>query len=197
MSHHLKPHHKLFTLFLLLALGFLSCKTSDNNTNQLKIAKTYYTALNTADTATMTTLVSDSIVIREQEDNYEERFSNAGYIQWLIWDAVFKPTYKVLELKQDGDTVKAKISKIDTRLLFLHEEPMVWYETIQFDNHQIKHVVRTTYEVFHLDKFLKNRSLLTNWINKNHPELNGFLQDQTVVGGVKYLKAIELYSNTE
>ena len=43
--------------------------------------------------------------------------------------------------------------------------------------------------------FVKNRDGLVNWIDENHPELNGFIHDQTENGGLKYLKAIELYRN--
>jgi hypothetical protein len=40
-----------------------------------------------------------------------------------------------------------------------------------------------------------NREEFFNRIDKNQPELNGFLHDQTKTGGMKYLKAIELYEN--
>jgi len=32
-----------------------------------------------------------------------------------------------------------------------------------------------------------------SWVSENHPELNGFINDQTEAGGKKFLKALELY----
>jgi hypothetical protein len=49
--------------------------------------------------------------------------------------------------------------------------------------------------LFNVEKFVKNRDELVNWISENHPELNGFLNDQTKSGGLYYLKAIQLYKN--
>ena len=143
----------------------------------------------------MVTLLRDSIVIRESEDDYEENFSEKGYIEWLNWDSVFDPTYKILEIEKENETVKAKISKMDKRIFFLHEEPMVWNEIIRFDNNKIISVERIQYEVFNVAKFLKNRDGLVSWIDENHPELNGFLNAQTKSVGMKYLKAIELYQS--
>jgi hypothetical protein len=112
----------------------------------------------------------------------------------LKWDAVFAPTYKVLQIEQENEVIKAKISKIDKRIIFLHEGPIVTNEIIRFDTHKISSIERNN-AVFNDTIFLKNRDKLSNWIDKNHPELNGFLHDQTETGGIKYLKAIELYKN--
>ena len=51
----------------------------------------------------------------------------------------------------------------------------------------------TKYEVFNDSTFVKNRDELVNWTNEYHPELQGFLFDQTKEGGLKYIKAIEFY----
>jgi hypothetical protein len=185
----------IVVITLFLTLGLVSCKNSEQKIDKLQIAKKYYKILDNSNATEITTLLSDSIVIREKEDDYEERFSNKGYVDWLKWDGVFNPTYKILEIEEENETVKAKISKIDIRISFLHEVPMVWTEVIKFDNDKIIQVERTGYEVFNVSTFLKNRDSLTNWINKNHPELNGFLYDQTENGGMNYLKAIELYNN--
>jgi len=172
----------------------MSCKTSEKEIDKLEIAKNYYRYLDNSDDAGMITLLGDGIVIRESEDDYEERFSQKRYIEWLKWDSVFDPTYKILEIEQENEIVKAKISKTDKRIFFLHEEPIVWNEIIRFDNNKIKSVERIKYEVFNVTKFLKNRDELVSWIDENHPELNGFLNDQTKPGGMKYVKAIELYN---
>ncbi len=185
--------HKILIPFLLLTLGFISCKKSEKEIDKLEIAKHYYKALDNSDVSEMITLLGDSVVIRENEDNYEERFSKKGYIEWLEWDSVFEPTYNILEIEKEGETVKAKISKIDKRIFFLTEEPIVWNEIIHFDTTKIIKVERVKYEVFDIPKFIKNRDGLTHWIDKNHPELSGFLYPQIKSVGKKYLKAIEVY----
>lgn len=186
---------KISTLSLLFLIGFLSCKTSEKEIDNVEIAKNYYKFLDSSDISGMATLLGDSIVIRESEDDYEENFTQKAYIEWLEWDSVFDPTYKIIDIEHDNETVKAKISKIDKRIFFLHEEPMVWNEIIRFNNNKIVSVERIQYDVFDLEKFLKNRNGLVNWINENHPRLNGFLNAQTKSVGMTYLKAIELYRN--
>tara|TARA_R110002050_G_scaffold109796_3_gene221140 strand:- start:11874 stop:12458 length:585 start_codon:yes stop_codon:yes gene_type:complete len=191
--------NKIIVLLLFLTIGFISCKTSEKvkhkETSKLEIAKQYYKALDNSDGSRMLTLLGDSIVIRENADNYEERFSQKGYTVWLAWDSVFEPTYKILEIEQENEVVKAKISKIDKRLFFLTEEPMVWNEIIRFENNKIIKVEKIEYEVFNVTKFLKNREELVNWIDENHSQLSGFLYPQTKSKGMNYLKAIELYRN--
>ncbi len=190
--------HKIIALSLLLTITLISCKTSVRGkikeTNKLEIAKQYYKALDNSDVSKMPTLLGDSLVVRENADNYEERFSQSGYNVWLEWDSVFKPTYKILEIKEENEVVKVKISKIDKRIFFLTKEPMVWYEIIRFDNNKIVKVERIEYEVFNVETFIKNREELVSWVDENHSELSGFLYPQTKSVGIKYLKAIELYN---
>lgn len=191
--------NKLFVLLLFFIIGFTSCKTSEkekaNEPSKIKIAKQFYKALDNSNSSEMLALLGDSIVVRENADDYEERFSKKGYIDWLEWDSVFEPTYKILDIEQENEVVKAKISKIDKRLFFLTEEPMVWYEILRFENNKIVKIERIEYEVFNVEKFIENRETLVRWVNEHHTELNGFLYPQTKAVGVKYLKAIELYQN--
>jgi len=44
---------------------------------------------------------------------------------------------------------------------------------------------------FKLWNLTKNE--MVTWIKKNHPELDGFIYDQTKTGAQNYLKAIALY----
>jgi len=182
---------------LLLIVGFLSCKNTGKQKliapKKLQIAKHYYHALNSSDANEISTTLGDSITVMESSDNYEERFSKDEYMTWFAWDSVFLPTYKVLEIELQNEIVSTKISKTDKRIAFLHEEPMVWYETLYFKRNNIVKVERTKYEVFHIDKFLKNRENLLNYVGTNHPELSGFLYPQTTSTALKYLKAISLY----
>ena len=182
-------------LSLFLAIGFLSCKTSEKEMDKLEIAKQYYKALDDSETSSKPTLLKDSIVIRESEYDYQETFSAKGYATWLQWDSVFDPTYKILEIEQEGEIVKATISKMDKRILFLHEVPIVSKEVLHFDKNKISKVEKIEYPVFNDSIFVKNRDEFLSWMNANHPDLNNFINDQTKGGGIKYLKAIDLYKN--
>ncbi|MGS2740889.1 hypothetical protein [Sinomicrobium sp. M5D2P17] len=186
--------NKIIVLTLLLTVGLISCKNSGKETDKLDIAKQYYKVLDNSDDAGITSLLTDSLLTKESEYDYEQTFSLKEYIEWLKWDSVFDPTYEILEIEQENEIVKAKISKIDKRILFLHEEPIVSNQVIRFDKNKIISV-ETTYVIFNDTTFLKNRDGFLNWIDENHPDLNGFIHDQTEAGAIKYLKAIELYKN--
>ncbi len=188
--------NKITLLSIVLILGCSSCKTKKAAiVDRLTIVKNYYNALNTSNDTVLPGLLTDSLMTKESAYNYEQTFSLKEYIEWMKWDAVFDPTYKILQIEQEHEIVKAKISKIDTRIFFLHEEPIVSNQIIRFENNKITSVETTKYVVFDDATFVKNRDTFLNWIDKNHPELTGFIHDQTVSGGLKYLKAITLYKN--
>ena len=186
---------KTIMLSLLLLPAFISCRNSDKGIEKLEIAKTYYRALDSSDNLGMELLLTDSLVTKETAYDYEQTFSLEEYLEWLKWDSVFDPKYNILQIEQEDEIVKAKISKIDKRISFLHQEPIVTNQIIRFDNAKIISIETTEYLIFNDSTFVKNRNSLINWIDENHPELNGFIHDQTETGGLKYLKAIELYKN--
>jgi len=185
--------NKIIVLLLLLTIGFISCKNSEKEIDKLEIAKKYYEILDKSNVSEITTLLTDSLLTKETEYDYEQTFSKKEYIEWLKWDSVFDPTYKILEIEQENGIVKVKISKTDKRISFLHKEPIITNQVIRFDNNKITSIETTKYVIFNDSTFVKNRNGLLNWIDKNHPELNGFIHDQTMTGGMNYLKAIELY----
>tara|TARA_R110002049_G_scaffold275962_1_gene454105 strand:+ start:4633 stop:5220 length:588 start_codon:yes stop_codon:yes gene_type:complete len=185
--------NKTIVLILLLTIGFISCKNSEKEIDELGIAKKYYEILDKSNVSEIETLLTDSLLTKETE--YEQKFSKKEYVEWLKWDSVFEPTYEILQIKQENKIVKAKISKMDKRISFLHKEPIVINQIIRFDNNKIMTIETTEYVIFKDSIFVENRDGLVNWIDKNHPELNGFIHDQTESGGMKYLKAIELYKN--
>ncbi|MBU2906442.1 hypothetical protein KO529_16720 [Arenibacter algicola] len=187
--------NKIVNLTLLLLIGFICCKNSRKEIDKLEIAKNYYKALDSSDDLKITLLLTDSLVTKETKYDYEQIFSLNEYIEWLKLDAVFQPSYEILQMEQEDEIVKAKISKIDKRISFLHQEPIVTNQIIRFDNDKIISIETTEYVIFNDSTFVKNRDGIVSWIDENHPELNGFIHDQTETGGLKYLKAIELYKN--
>lgn len=177
---------------LLITFGVLSCKTSENEIDNLEIAKDYYSVLNNSDHTRIKAFLIDSLFTAD--DTYKQTFTLKEYQEWMQWDSLFHPTYKILDIQKENNTVKAKISKTDKRILFLHEAPIVTHEVLHFDNNKIISIERNTL-VFNADTFVKNRDSIVNYIHETHPELNGFLHDQSIHGGLKYLKAIERFKH--
>ena len=178
-------------IFLLVFL-LLSCQFSKKNSNELNIAKAYYNVLNNSDFSIISNWFGDSLTTIEGK--YTNTYSQEDYIEFLKWDAVFDPSYSILSMEEQDGLVTAKISKIDKRIAFLHEEPFITYQTLKIDNGKVISV-ETQYVDFKETIWTKNRTELLDWIDKTHPELNGFIYDQTEAGAKKFLKAIELYTN--
>lgn len=187
--------NKFTVLLLLITIGIISCKNSEKEIDKLEIAKKYYEVLDKSNVSGIETLLTDSLLTKETEYDYEQTFSKKEYVEWLKWDSVFKPTYKILEIGQVNGIIKARISKTDERISFLHKKPIVTDQIIRFDGDKITSIETTKYVIFNDSIFVKNRDKLLSWVDKNHPDLNGFINDQTKTGGMKYLKAIELYEN--
>lgn len=189
--------NKIIILLMLLIIGFSSCKNSEKELDKLKIAKQYYKVLDQSNVSEIEALLKDSLLTKETEYNYEQVFSLSDYIEWLKWDSVFEPEYKILQIKLEHDVVKATISKTDKRIMFLHEAPIVTNQIIRFDHNKITSIETVKYEVFNETTFVKNRTAFLSWIDENYPDLKGFIHDQTEHGGLNYLKAINLYQNRD
>ncbi len=184
--------NKIIVLSLLLTIGFISCENSEKGIDKIEIAKQYYNVLDNSDYSGISAWFSDSLITKEGK--YVETYSQTEYLEFLKWDSVFDPSYEILEIEQQDGIVKAKISKMDKRIFFLQEEPMLTNQIITFQKDKITSI-ETDYVNFNDRKWERNKNGLLNWIDENHPELNGFIHDQTETGGIKYLKAIELYKN--
>lgn len=184
--------NKILALLIILKIGLISCKTSEKEIDKVEIAKQYFEVLDTSDYSGMSQWFGDSL--KTIEGVYEQTYSKSNYLEFLKWDSVFEPNYEILEIDETDGTVKAKISKIDKRIAFLHEEPFVTNQTIKFQNEKIISV-EIEYVDFNETTWERNRNELLNWVEYNHPELNGFINDQTEFGGIQFLKAIELYKN--
>ncbi|WP_282081427.1 hypothetical protein [Aquimarina algiphila] len=184
--------NRIIILLSFLTIAFLSCKTSKEEIDQLEIAKQYFKVLDNSDYTGIKIWFADSLITKEGE--YKQVYSQNEYLEFLKWDSVFDPNYEILEIEQQDGIIKAKISKMDKRIFFLHEEPFITNQSIRFQKNKIV-TVEIDYVNFNEKTWEKNKTKLLTWIDENHPELNGFIYDQTETGGIKFLKAIELYKN--
>ncbi|GAA4277318.1 hypothetical protein [Aquimarina mytili] len=189
--------NKTTVLLLLLAIGIISCKNSEKEFDKLEIAEKYFVALDESNSSKMKELLTDSLITTIPKYDYEVRYSKNDYVgNWLKWDSVSEPTYKVLEMNLENGTVKAKVSKTDKRILFFMHKTFLSNYIVKFQNNKIASV-EEEYLNFDEATWGKNRSELLNWTKENHPELNldHFINIQNESGGKKLLKAIELYKN--
>lgn len=176
---------------VLFAVAFcLSCQ-QQKGVNKVQLVKDYVEALNESDYEKTTSLFLDSIRLKEMD--YVSAFSKTEYLRLFQWDSIFQPKYQIFEIKEENGYVRMQVSKKCKRILFLNEEPNITDERVNFENGKITSIEILNYVVFNDDKWDKNRANLTSWIETNHPELIGFLHDQSKQGALNYLKAIELY----
>ncbi|MEJ1224080.1 hypothetical protein [Sediminicola sp. 1XM1-17] len=183
--------NKTIVLLLLLTIGFISCKNSEKEINRVEIAKQYFKVLDNSDYSKISDWFADSLKTIEGE--HKNTYSKSEYLEILKWDSVFEPNYEILEIEQKDGIVKAKISKMDKRIFFLQEKPFITNQIIRFQKDKIISI-ETDYVNFDYPTWDSNKTQLLSWIDEHHPELNGFIFDQTKSGGMKYLKAIELYN---
>ena len=183
---------KLLPIALVIFVLSISC-TQKQSFDGIAATKTYFVALNESDYDKVTSLFLDSI--RMREGIYTSVFSKQAYKHMFQWDSTFHPTYAIQEIEQSGDTVLMQVSKTCTRIHFLHEESTVTKERVVFQNGKIFSIEIVDFVVFNDERWATNRANLVSFVEANHPELNGFLHDQTKAGAIKYLKAIELYQS--
>lgn len=178
-------------LTIVISIIGISCQYSNESVNKVEIAEEYINALNESDYDEIITLFKDSVRLKELV--YSSAFSKEEYYHLFQWDSTFHPTYKILSIQEENGAVRMKVSKECTRILFLNEEPNVTDELVRFEDGKINSIEITNYVVFNEEKWEKNRADLVSWVEANHPELNGFLYDQTKKGALKYLEALRLY----
>ncbi len=187
-----KRMKKAIAILFLLTIGITSCKTHEKEADKLGIAKKYYRAINNSNPSKTKELITKRFTT--VDDGFEQKYNGSEYAEWVKWDAVFQPTYDILKIEKEDGVVKAKISKIDKRISFLHRGPIITDEVLEFEGNKINNIKRTS-TLFDVEEFVKNRDELVRWIADHQPELNGFLNEQTKSSGLNYLKAIELYKN--
>lgn len=183
---------RIVQFFLILIIAS-SCKKNMQKVDKIETAKSFYTSLNDNDFKTATNVFLDSV--RRYENGDSSVLSKDRFKNWLQWDSVFKPEYKILNISESTNGIQVRVSKTDKRIQFLNEGPVIFEEYLKFNSGKVESIEMVKYVVFHDDKWSANRAELVSWIEENHPDLNGFLYDQTKKGGENYMKAIELFNN--
>lgn len=184
---------KKFTLTLLLGAIILGC--TEHKLTPKETATTYFDAFNKADYSKIKTLVSDSLTITEGD--FATPFNYDSYYEHFKWDSIFKPSYRVLELKEDNNMVIATVASHSVRYKFLKNNPLTCKRKISFKFGKISKIEILDCIDVDWTVWQKERDSLVNWVAANHPELDGFIFDLTMNGAQNYLKAIALYEASD
>ncbi|MGX1928694.1 hypothetical protein [Flagellimonas sp. 2504JD4-2] len=184
-------------IYFLLILPFVfgSCKQANNEIDRLEWSKNYIGALNSSNYQQAASFFSDSVRLNELV--YKSAFSKKDYRALFQWDSVFSPTYKILDMQLKEDFVEMKVSKECKRILFLNEEPMITQERIYFNDKGIFSIDIVEYVAFNSDLWDRNRTELVSWTAEEFPDLDGFLYDQSLKGGLKLKEAIDRYQKAK
>ena len=189
MQQFMKKHLIFFSL-ITFSVGCSNEKLSPD-----ELVTKYYNAFNASDFTQLVPLITDSITIIEGD--YVMPFSHNSFYEHFKWDSIFQPTYKIVELEGQNNQIIATVASSSKRYKFLKNDPLICRFKISFNSNRIAKLealecLNTDWNVWQ-----EERDSLVNWIEANHPELDGFIHDLTMDGAKDYLKAIELYKNRE
>ncbi|MAU17648.1 MAG: hypothetical protein CMH46_19140 [Muricauda sp.] len=184
---------KKVSIFIFCAIVAISCGQKHREIDKVKIAENYIGALNASDYHQVVGLFLDSI--RFNELDYIRTFTKEDYHTLFQWDSVFRPKYKILDVKEVDGNLHLRVSKEGQRIRFLQNRPFITKEIMNFKDGSIYSVDIVEYVDFNDSLWGRNRENLVSWIRENHPELDGFINDQTKIGALKFQKAMALYGS--
>ena len=156
-----------------------------------EIVTNYYNGRNAVDFNKIKPLVSDSVTIISGD--YIMPYNNDSFYEVFKWDSIFKPSYKLVEIKENKDQIIASVIYNCLRNDFLKNSNMTCQYKISFNSGKISKIEELNCKNVNWKVWEKEVNALVNWTNLNHPELNGFINDMTMIGAQNYLKAIDLY----
>lgn len=177
--------------FLLIVIS--ACNEKTTETSHEKILTQYLEAYNNFDLEKAAFFIHDSIVV--SENDFIQMTSKTEWFVQSQWDLAFAPKYSILELKAVDGNLEATIEKTCKRIKFLNDSAISSKSFVEFTDGKISGIHIYDYVKFDFGKWESRRDSLVAWIENHHPELSGFIYDQTKSGAEKYLKAIDYYEN--
>lgn len=178
----------------LLLLAGLFCALMSCDDKKLSPQETvtqYFSARDAANFTQIKALISDSITITSGD--YVMPYNHQSYYEVFKWDSIFGTSYKIAELEEKNNEVFVTVTMKSGRNEFLKNNPMQCRYGISFDSGKISEIEELECKDADWATWQKERDTLVSWTKKNHPELDGFINDMTMKGAQNYMKAIALY----
>lgn len=180
-------------LSLLLLLLLVNCATPISK--EAAQVQAYYEGFKNSNYDQIKETIADSFAIIEGD--FTMRFNKESYYQHFAWDSIFKPVYQLDRIYKEKQYVIATASVQSQRFLFLQNNPLTCTHKFQFKEGKISRMTNLGCPGAHWITWKQQVDTLVNWTRSNHPELDGFINDQSMQGAQNYLKAIELYQRSQ
>ncbi len=175
-------------LVILLLLFFLiGCNNQKSNRKETVIR--YYNAFDSGKYNEIKTLINDSIA--QINGDFITSYNHDSFYGFFKWDSIFKSSYEVVELVEKEDDIIVTVSQENLRNAFLKNNPLVYKVKVSFDFGKISKLEDLEYIDTNWEVWNREKNDLVAWIKKNHPDLDGFVNDMTMKGAKRYLKAID------
>ncbi|MFS4491718.1 hypothetical protein [Maribacter sp. 2308TA10-17] len=180
-------------VFLFFLIAFTACTPVKENTS--KEIKAYYEGYKNSDYNQVKRTLADSLITTEGD--YIMAFSRESYHEQFKWDSVFKPVYKLISIENQEEHPVATITVHSSKFEFLKNNPLKLRHQFYFTKGKISKIKTVDFIDVNWDTWEKEKVALVNWVQTNHPELDGFMNDLTMKGAQNYLKAIDLYQQRQ
>ncbi|MDO1502143.1 hypothetical protein Q2T40_18565 [Winogradskyella maritima] len=176
---------------LLLGLGLLlavSCISTDSETQQIK---RYYSGFQDGDYSKIKAVLADSVTLISGDNVMP--FNPESYYKQFKWDSVFQPKYKLNSITVQHKKRIAKVSLNSMKIKFLQNNAMSCSYEFSFVDGKISKIKELDCPTADWPLWGQRVDSLVQFIEKNHPDLDGFIHDLSMQGAQNYLDAIEAY----
>ena len=181
----MRKNYILFSFLLVI----WSC--SNKKPSHTELVERYYHAMHVSDFSQLRSLLADTLTVIEGD--FVSLYSREDYAEYFRWDSIFQPSYTILELKEQDQNILGKVAMESKRLEFLKNNPLTCTFKISFSAGKMIKLETLAYEDANFELWEKRRDSLVNYTTLKHPELDGFINDLTMMGAINYRKAIEYY----
>ncbi|MDO6470786.1 hypothetical protein [Maribacter sp. 1_MG-2023] len=182
-------------IFLILFLAVILTSCGNKKLSHKETVTIYYQAFDSGNFDKIKGVIHDSITMINGD--FVTPFDKSNFYEFYKWDSVFKPSYEILELAEENEDLIATISQKNIRNEFLKNNPLQFKVKLSFSADKISRLEELEYIRVNWQEWNQEKDSLVNWTKVNHPNLDGFVNDLTMVGAMKYLKAIELYEGRD
>lgn len=178
-------------VFLSIFLLILMFGCSEKKISTSELVKNYYSGFKNSNYEQVRKTLSDSLAI--YAGDYVMKYTPESFYEHFKWDSVFQPKYELIKLENPEEEVVATVAIKSLKLEFLKNNPMNCSSKFYFKSGKIYKIEELDCSDVDWQVWQRERDSLVSWIRRNHPKLDGFVNDLSMKGAQNYIKAIEVY----